>query len=43
MLTPLREQLRGVFNRDGYARLPGKASLQPHPQFLHFHREKYRG
>lgn len=37
------EQLRGVFNRDGYARLPDKATLQPHPQFLRFHRERFKG
>jgi putative restriction endonuclease len=37
------EQLKGIFNPDGYARFPDQAHLRPHPQFLNFHREQFKG
>jgi len=37
------EQLRGMLNRDGYARFPERENLRPHPQFLRFHREQFKG
>lgn len=37
-------QLRTIFNQSGYANLPDKTSLRPHPQFLRYHRDtRYKG
>jgi putative restriction endonuclease len=37
------QQLTGMLNPDGYARFPDQVHLRPHPQFLKFHREQFRG
>lgn len=37
------EQFRTVFNHDGHARFPEQPHLRPHPQFLKFHRERFKG
>jgi putative restriction endonuclease len=34
------DQVKRLLNPDGYIRLPEKAFLRPHAQFLRFHREK---
>lgn len=38
------DQLKGLFNADGYAGLPDKITHRPHRQFLYYHREhRFKG
>jgi putative restriction endonuclease len=37
------DQFKGILNISGYANLPTEKNLRPHPQFLKFHREQFKG
>ncbi len=39
----LPDQVKGMFNETGKLTLPKRNELKPHPEFLKFHRQKFKG